>query len=89
MLHFSRLPLQLADACVSQADSTGRKGNSETHMHQLGTRINRFLRSDDGPTAVEYAIMLALVILVCLTAIRTFGSTTSTSLSQSARSIAS
>jgi pilus assembly protein Flp/PilA len=59
------------------------------HMHQLGTRIKRFLRSDDGPTAVEYAIMLALVILVCLTAIRTFGSNTSTSFSRSAQSIAS
>lgn len=89
MLDFSRLPLQPVDACVSQVDSAGRKGNSEMHMHQLGSRINRFLRSDDGPTAVEYAIMLALVILVCLAAIRTFGSTTSTSLSQSARSIAS
>lgn len=58
-------------------------------MQQLGSKIKRFLRSDDGPTAVEYAIMLALVILVCLTAIRTFGTTTSGSFNRSAQSIAS
>lgn len=56
-------------------------------MHRLSTRIVRFVRSEAGPTAVEYAIMLALVILVCLTAIRTFGTTTSGSFSRSAGSI--
>jgi len=32
-----------------------------------------FLREDDGPTAVEYAVMLALIIVVCLTAISIIG----------------
>jgi pilus assembly protein Flp/PilA len=32
-----------------------------------------FLRDDDGPTAVEYAVMLALIIVVCLTAIGIVG----------------
>ena len=32
--------------------------------------IVRFLRSEDGPTAVEYAVMLALIVVVCLTAVR-------------------
>jgi pilus assembly protein Flp/PilA len=36
-----------------------------------------FLRRDDGPTAVEYAIMLALIILVCFATIATLGTTTS------------
>jgi len=58
-------------------------------VRKLTQSIINFIKKEDGPTAVEYAIMLALVILVCLAAIRTFGSTTSTSLSQSARSIAS
>ena len=34
----------------------------------------RFLRSEDGPTAVEYAVMLALIIVVCIAAISTLGS---------------
>ncbi len=33
-----------------------------------------FLKSEDGPTAVEYAVMLALIIVVCITAITTLGS---------------
>ena len=33
----------------------------------------RFLRKDDGPTAVEYAVMLALIIVVCVTAVTTLG----------------
>jgi pilus assembly protein Flp/PilA len=31
------------------------------------------LRSEDGPTAVEYAVMLSLIIVVCLAAISTMG----------------
>jgi pilus assembly protein Flp/PilA len=34
----------------------------------------RFLREEDGPTAVEYAVMLALIIVVCISAITTLGS---------------
>ncbi len=34
----------------------------------------QFLRAEDGPTAVEYAVMLALIIVVCITAITTLGS---------------
>jgi pilus assembly protein Flp/PilA len=33
----------------------------------------RFLRTEDGPTAVEYAVMLALIIVVCIAAITTLG----------------
>jgi len=35
--------------------------------------VKNFLRSEDGPTAVEYAVMLALIVIVCLTAIRAVG----------------
>ncbi len=34
----------------------------------------RFMKSEDGPTAVEYAIMLALIVVVCIAAISTLGS---------------
>jgi pilus assembly protein Flp/PilA len=32
-----------------------------------------FMKRDDGPTAVEYAVMLALIIVVCIAAITTLG----------------
>ena len=41
----------------------------------------RFLAADDGPTAVEYAVMLALIVIVCLTAIGSVGTNTQTTFS--------
>jgi len=40
-------------------------------MLHLATKIGWLLRREEGPTAVEYAVLLALVILVCLAGIRT------------------
>jgi len=42
-------------------------------MKSLAKKVHRFLVSEDGPTAVEYAVMLALIIIVCLTAITQLG----------------
>jgi pilus assembly protein Flp/PilA len=36
-------------------------------------RTRQFLTSEDGPTAVEYAVMLALIIVVCLVSIQLIG----------------
>jgi pilus assembly protein Flp/PilA len=36
-------------------------------------RVRDFLRKEDGPTAVEYAVMLALIIVICLAAVTTIG----------------
>src|ERR1044071_5706996 len=38
-------------------------------MRVMTDKIKRFLVSEDGPTAVEYAVMLALIFIVCLVAI--------------------
>jgi pilus assembly protein Flp/PilA len=35
--------------------------------------VRRFLKSEDGPTAVEYAVMLALIVIVCLVSIEAIG----------------
>jgi pilus assembly protein Flp/PilA len=40
-------------------------------------RVVAFLKKEDGPTAVEYAVMLALIIVVLVAAIGNIGSTTS------------
>ncbi len=42
-------------------------------MSTLLRRTRDFLVNEDGPTAVEYAVMLALIIVVCLTAIQAIG----------------
>ena len=46
-------------------------------MKNLALKVQRFLVSEDGPTAVEYAVMLALIIVVCLTAIQAVGTNAS------------
>jgi len=42
-------------------------------MSHMICSVKRFLASEDGPTAVEYAVMLALIVVVCLTAIQAVG----------------
>lgn len=42
-------------------------------MKTMLKKVQRFLVSEDGPTAVEYAVMLALIVIVCLTAITAIG----------------
>ncbi len=42
-------------------------------LKQITRDMKRFLQSEDGPTAVEYAVMLALIVVVCLTAIKAVG----------------
>ena len=43
-------------------------------MAQLRQFAVNFIKAEDGPTAVEYAVMLALIIVVCITAVTTLGS---------------
>ena len=43
-------------------------------MRKFGQSLVNFLKNEDGPTAVEYAVLLALIIVVCITAITTLGS---------------
>ncbi|MGI9516709.1 MAG: Flp family type IVb pilin [Pirellulaceae bacterium] len=42
-------------------------------MQNILAKVQRFLQSEDGPTAVEYAVMLALIIAVCFVAIQSVG----------------
>ena len=46
-------------------------------MKSVITKVQRFLKSEDGPTAVEYAIMLALIVIVCLSAVQAIGTNAS------------
>ena len=56
-------------------------------MKSLAKKVQRFLVSEDGPTAVEYAVMLALIVIVCLTAITSIGQSASATFQTVADSI--
>jgi pilus assembly protein Flp/PilA len=43
-------------------------------MRKFAQHLVNFVKREDGPTAVEYAVMLALIVVVCITAISTLGS---------------
>ena len=45
-------------------------------MHRLAQALVTFLKNEEGPTAVEYAVMLALIIVVCIVAVTTLGTNT-------------
>jgi pilus assembly protein Flp/PilA len=62
-------------ACVTplfarRSDSTER---TRLMLHQLFLSVCNFIEREDGPTAVEYAVMLALIIVVCIAAITLLG----------------
>ena len=42
-------------------------------LKSFATSVKKFIVSEDGPTAVEYAVMLALIVIVCLTSISAIG----------------
>ena len=42
-------------------------------LRKLTQHVVEFVKREDGPTAVEYAVMLALIIVVCIAAITTLG----------------
>lgn len=42
-------------------------------MQSFITAVKEFIAAEDGPTAVEYAVMLALIIVVCIAVIGTLG----------------
>jgi pilus assembly protein Flp/PilA len=57
-------------------------------MQQLVASLGRFLRDEDGPTAVEYAVMLALIIVVCIAAVTTLGTNINNTFSNASLNIA-
>lgn len=45
-------------------------------MRHLRKLVLDFLREEEGPTVVEYAVMLALIVVVCMAAIAIIGTKT-------------
>jgi pilus assembly protein Flp/PilA len=57
-------------------------------MRNVTKKLVNFLKREDGPTAVEYAVMLALIVVVCIAAITTLGSNANSTFSFVGSSIA-
>jgi pilus assembly protein Flp/PilA len=58
-------------------------------MKAVIAKVNRFLVSEDGPTAVEYAVMLALIVVACVTIIKNLGTSISGTFSSVSSSLGS
>lgn len=51
--------------------------------------IRQFLEDESGPTAVEYAVMLALIVVACLSSVGMLANATGSSYDQSAGQLSS
>ena len=56
-------------------------------MKNFATSVVEFLKEEDGPTAVEYAVMLALIVIVCLGSVSLIGTNANTKFNEVATSI--
>jgi pilus assembly protein Flp/PilA len=62
---------------------------SDGSMKSRIGKIIRFLKTADGPTAVEYGVILALIFLVCISAVVMLGKSTQSSFQHSSDQIQS
>jgi pilus assembly protein Flp/PilA len=58
-------------------------------MKSLARAVAIFVKREDGPTAVEYAVMLALIIVVCMTAITALGTNANKTFTSTSDALAS
>lgn len=57
-------------------------------MRDILQRVRNFLVRDDGPTSVEYAVLIGVIIMVVMLTIQTIGTITSSSFNDAAQSLA-
>jgi pilus assembly protein Flp/PilA len=57
-------------------------------MRSMTKSFVKFLKREDGPTAVEYAVMLALIVVVCIAAITAIGTSASSTFSKVGSTVA-
>jgi pilus assembly protein Flp/PilA len=76
---------------IPQMSRVGRDPAAATpwriEMKNFALSLKRFLVSEDGPTAVEYAVMLALIVVVCLSTIALIGTRANETFNQIANSL--
>jgi pilus assembly protein Flp/PilA len=78
-------------------NGANENNNRQVNAIHLGVRVMKnfskkmvtFLKREDGPTAVEYAVMLALIIVVCIASVRLIGTNANTTFNNVATQIGS
>jgi pilus assembly protein Flp/PilA len=73
--------IALGEAASTLSDRQFRCLYKEISMSGMVSRVQRFLTSEDGPTAVEYAVMLALILVACISIVTTLGKSISSTFS--------
>jgi pilus assembly protein Flp/PilA len=63
---------------VGARGSEAQFRRKEKQMKAIVNRAKQFLKSEDGPTATEYAVMLALIIVVCIATVKSIGTKANT-----------
>jgi pilus assembly protein Flp/PilA len=63
--------------------------HKELAMNGVVSKVRRFLTSEDGPTAVEYAVMLALIVVAIIVVVQKLGQTVSGTFSTVSSAVAS
>jgi pilus assembly protein Flp/PilA len=58
-------------------------------MEKAIRRMQNFFRREDGPTAVEYAVMVGLIAVVCLAGVRRIGNKSKTTFKNVSKSVGS
>ncbi|MGL6095069.1 MAG: Flp family type IVb pilin [Fimbriiglobus sp.] len=58
-------------------------------MTKFTKAVVEFIKKEDGPTAVEYAVMLALIIVVCIASVRLIGNNANTTFNAAANAMPS
>jgi len=63
-----------SDACAVTAYGTATRRQARSGaMKTIIRNISRFLRSQEGPTVTEYAVMIAVICVAVIGALSTFG----------------
>ena len=58
-------------------------------LHRMTGWVVNLLKRDDGPTAVEYAVMLALIVVVCIASITVLGINSNTTFNNVGKAVSS
>jgi pilus assembly protein Flp/PilA len=73
---------QVDDAVAGYARNFRELVDTEQTMKQMIGRIRQFVVSEDGPTAVEYAVLMGLIIVALVTVVKNLAGSVSTTFSQ-------
>jgi pilus assembly protein Flp/PilA len=73
LLNLIPLGRDVEEGGLAAAAPVGRGSRKGQIVSKWYNRLVKFVKSEDGPTAVEYAVMLALIVVVCIGAITTLG----------------